>query len=456
MRRGVVWRALLNLLLVVQLGWSKEWDLRRLQLDDPLPEPTTLKDMQDRGTIQYLEWGWLFNADQPHHSRNLWHDLELEGNITTVEEAKEHAMKDSCFVRGTTLWINEHMVVGHVMYDIIAMQLLNLGDLKVDRIVLQRAPCMNVDLCAGVGTWEGWFKGFFIALMDAFSPEHPIPIYMRFAWQEKNENHVCLGHKYGSKSETPCQREWFWTGKPENQLMMKNAMGKNGGLNWCWEEIFFLQNIKAFERIFKRNCNGCFQNGISESTVKRFKAAAYNLTRRYDDVSPATLSKAPKLHFPQSGPIVVTLAHRSMAATRSINNIDLLINTLRHTLRPPVFDFRVYNTSNNTRGYAEQMEVAMHTQVMIAEHGAWQSQLIYMRNGSYWIDMHGNYNHGEFHNFEKLAKVFGVYYDSVVTKGLTFHPQDDFAISKLECLRVAELALQYSLDRPFVHNLGTV
>ena len=49
-------------------------------------------------------------------------------------------MKDSCFVRGTTLWINEHMVVGHVMYDIIAMQLLNLGDLKVDRIVLQRAP----------------------------------------------------------------------------------------------------------------------------------------------------------------------------------------------------------------------------------------------------------------------------------------------------------------------------
>ena len=69
---------------------------------------------------------------------------------------------------------------------------------------------------------------------------------------------------------------------------------------------------------------------------------------------------------------------------------------------------------------------------------------IYMRNGSYWIDMHGNYNHGEFHNFEKLAKVFGVYYDSVVTKGLTFHPQDDFAISKLECLKVAELALQYS------------
>ena len=74
--------------------------------------------------------------------------------------------------------------------------------------------------------------------MDAFSGA-PYSNNMRFAWQEKNENHVCLGHKYGSKSETPCQREWFWTGKPENQLMMRNAMGKNGGLNWCWEEVFF-------------------------------------------------------------------------------------------------------------------------------------------------------------------------------------------------------------------------
>ena len=430
---------------------AKTWDLRRLQLKDPLPVPTTLKDMQDRGTIQYLEWGWLFNADQPHHSRNLWHDLELEGNITTMEQAKEYAMKDSCFVRGTTLWINEHMVVGHVMYDIIAMQLMNLADIEIDRIVLQRAPCMNADLCAGVGTWDGWFKGFFIALMDAFSPNHPIPLYMRFAWQEKNENHVCLGHRFTPKSETPCQRDWFWTGKQQNQAVMANAMGKNGGLNKCWEEVFFLQNIKAFERIFKRNCNGCFENGISEDTVRRFKNAAYNLTRDYGREAP---TDAPKHFFSENGPIVVTLAHRGPTATRSINNLDLLVKTLRHTLRAPVFDFRVYNTTNNTRGYAEQMKVAMDTQIMISEHGAWQSQVIYMRNGSYWIDMHGTYRHGEFMNFAKLSKVFGVYYDHVVTTKLTFHPQDDFEITNLECLRVAELALQYAEDRPFLHNIG--
>jgi hypothetical protein len=444
----------MSLALIIQLVLGAEWDIKRLQLKDPLPESVTLKDMQDRGTIQYLEWGWLFNGDQPHHSRNLWHDVELEGNITTLEQAKEERMKDSCFVRGTTLWINEHMVVGHIMYDIIILQLLDLADVKIDRIVLQRAPCMNADLCAGVGTWDGWFKGFFIALMDAFATDHPIPVYMRFAWQDKHEKPVCLGHKYVPKSETPCERNWFWTAKAENQALMRNAMGKDGKPNSCWEEVFFLQSVKAFEKIFKRNCNGCFANGISEKTVKKFKNAAYKLTLPFDGGESGASGKAPSQHFTADAPIVVTLAHRGPGATRSINNIEFLIDTLRHLLRPPVFDFRVYMTSNNTRGYAEQMVVAMESQIMIAEHGAWQSQMIYMRNGSFWIDMHGDYKHGEFQNFEKLARVFGLYYDSVTTKGLTFHPQDDFAISKIECLHVAKLALQYAQDRPFMHNVA--
>ena len=41
---------------------------------------------------------------------------------------------------------------------------------------------------------------------------------------------------------------------------------------------------------------------------------------------------------------------------------------------------------------------------------------------------------------------------TVTTKGLTFHPQDDFSISKVECLKVAELALQYANDKPYMFN----
>ena len=434
------------------IGDAYKWDMKQLTIKDPLGSEVKLKDMQDRGAIQYLEWGWIFNADAPHHSRNLWHDLELEGNITTVEQAREHALKDRCFVRGTTLWVNEHMVVGHAMYDIQAMQLLNLVDLKVDRIVLQRAPCINADLCAGVGTWDGWFKGFYMAMLEAFSPDKPIPIYVRFAWQERKAKPICLGHKYTPLSETPCQYEWMYTGNPDNNASYLWAK-KDKGPNECWEKIFLMQPVKAVERLFKRNCNGCFENAISADTVARFKTAARNLTKDYDDNSPEALAALPTSYFKENAPIHVTLAHRGSKATRQINNLQLLIDTLQHTLRPPAFELHIYNTSNNTRGYAEQMKVAMQTQIMIAEHGAWQSQMIYMRNGSLWIDMQGNYEHGEFRNFQKLARVFGVFYDHVTTKGLTFHPQDDFSISKVECLKVAELALQYASDKPYTFNV---
>ena len=442
---------LVQLIFLVAFIHGYNWDMKKLTIKDPLGPRVLLKDMQDRGAIQYLEWGWLFNADAPHHSRNLWHDLELEGNITTVEQAREHALKDKCFVRGTTLWVNEHMVVGHAMYDIQAMQLLNLADLKVDRIVLQRAPCINADLCAGVGTWDGWFKGFYTAMLEAFSPGKPIPIYLRFAWQDRKAKPMCLSHSFTPAGETECKHEWMFTGQPQNNA--SHLWGKNKGMNECWEKIFLMQPVKAVERIFKRNCNGCFENAISADTVERFKTAARKLTKEYDDNSAETLAAMPTSYFKTDAPIRVTLAHRGTKATRQINNIQLLIDTLQHTLRPPVFDLQIYNTSNNTRGYAEQMKVAMHTQIMIAEHGAWQSQMIYMRNGSFWIDMQGNYEHGEFNNFKKLARVFGIFYDHVTTKGLTFHPQDDFSISKLECLKVAKLALQYANDKPYIFNV---
>ena len=187
-------------------------------------------------------------------------------------------MKDRCFVRGTTLWVNEHMVVGHAMYDIQAMQLLNLVDLKVDRIVLQRAPCINADLCAGVGTWDGWFKGFYMAMMDAFSPEKPIQIYLRFAWQERKAKPICLGHKYTPLSETECRHEWMYTGNPNNNASFLRSK-KNNGPNECWESIFLMQPVKAVERIFKRNCNGCFENAISADTVARFQMAAHQLDK---------------------------------------------------------------------------------------------------------------------------------------------------------------------------------
>ena len=82
-------------------------------------------------------------------------------------------------MQGTTFWVNEHMNVGHVMYDIALIQVLQ--STNVDRIILQRAPCMNMNLCAGIGTFETFFKGFYIAMLEAANIT--APIFVRWTWQ---------------------------------------------------------------------------------------------------------------------------------------------------------------------------------------------------------------------------------------------------------------------------------
>ena len=94
---------------------------------------------------------------------------------------KSEALKDPSFLRGTTFWVNEHMNVGHVMYDIALMQVLQ--STTIDRIILQRAPCMNMNLCAGLGTFETFFKGMYISMMDAANASTLIPIFVRWTWQ---------------------------------------------------------------------------------------------------------------------------------------------------------------------------------------------------------------------------------------------------------------------------------
>ena len=97
---------------------------------------------------------------------------------------RSEAVKDTNFLHGTTFWVNEHMNVGHVMYDIALMQVLQ--STTVDRIVLQRAPCMNMNLCSGLGTFETFFKGMYIAMMEAAQIQTPIPIFVRWTWQVHN------------------------------------------------------------------------------------------------------------------------------------------------------------------------------------------------------------------------------------------------------------------------------
>lgn len=125
-------------LSVLRFG-NCRWELEKLRGQPIAPEGVLLDNVMD---VQ--NWGCLYNTHLPHDSKNKWH--EISGN-------KSEAAKDPHFLHGTTIWINEWMAVGHVMYDLAHIQVFE--SMKVDRIVLQRSACYE-SLCHGVGTFDGW------------------------------------------------------------------------------------------------------------------------------------------------------------------------------------------------------------------------------------------------------------------------------------------------------------
>ena len=97
----------------------------------------------------------------------------------------------------------------------------------------------------------------------------------------------------------------------------------------------------------------------------------------------------------------------------------------------------------------DQLEIVGGSNIVICEHGAFQSNLIYMHSGSLLLELRGNYSHGEFLNFERLTKSFGVFYDYVVTSKLVKHSSSSFNITNDEVLKVVEIVKMYEKERPY-------
>lgn len=216
----------------------------------------------------------------------------------------------------------------------------------------------------------------------------------------------------------------------------------------------FLSNVKCFENLIRRNvrCMPCFYPGISADAVQKFKAVAYSMTTPF---TPGNVVPPP--YFVRSEPIVISFVYRNNfeghAASRRMENVPFMQDMLlAHYGNNPKVKVRFMNSSNYSRGFQEQMAFMATTHVIITEHGAFQGNMIYLRNGSFIVDLRGSYGHGEFKNFENEAQMFGVYYSHVVTKGLTSHRDMGFNITEDEVKDVISLVDQYVEERPFEFN----
>jgi hypothetical protein len=435
---------------------TQRWNGTMLQSNPPVPDKGSVDLLVERKIVEKLDWGCLFGTEKHGHSKNKWHEIDYN---------KSEALKDPDFFRGTTFWINEYMAVGHMMYDVALLQVLQTT--KIDRIIIQRAACTGTQ-CAGVGTFDGFFKGLYISMIDSYHSE--VPIFVRWTWKSKDMKPMYIG-SLNPKGELdiPIERRHL---------------------------SFSLKSITCMERVIRNpmRCLHCFRNSISPTAAARFKEVAYSmivssdissttkeLWRRNgvhidmkatadivdetafnasyahgrDSTDPLPPKVVPKLpsFFPRGGPIVVTLAHRGVSASRHLDNIPLLVKVLQQHLTEPMFEFRVVDTTDSNRGFQEQIRFVAESQVIIAEHGAFQSHVVYLRNGSLLVDLVGDYKNGEIPNFQNLAQMFGVFYASVVTLNLTDHKSAMFNISESECQEVVRVVQQYASEKPFTFNI---
>ena len=212
----------------------------------------------------------------------------------------------------------------------------------------------------------------------------------------------------------------------------------------------------CFERVYTRRCPTCFRKSVTPSVVSRFKAAAYNIANAKLGLTP-TSPHYITAGFPPvtpTSPLIVTFSHRGMDASRHIANPSLMTSLLLEHLPSSEYTARTFQSSNTSVMFYEQVALVASSHVVISEHGAFQSNLIYMRNSSLYIELRGNYGNGhEYENFEALAEMFGVLYSKVITDGLTYHGQDDFNLTTSECMRVIEIVKAFNLIRPFAQHI---
>lgn len=222
-------------------------------------------------------------------------------------------------------------------------------------------------------------------MIDAHQPR--VPLFARWTWQEKLMKPIYLSAAIPSD----------YLKVPEKEA----------------HPPFYLHSRMCFERLVRSSrCNSCFYGSISTAVIQQFKQVAYSLVQ--------TSPPLPH-HFSDTNRIVVTFAHRGYKASRHIANAVEVSQWLSAKLPSSKYYFRVVNTSNDTRLYTDQIQLVAEAQVIIAEHGAFQSNIVYLRNGSLLVDLRGAYPHKEYQNFQNLARMFGVFCQPVQTSGLTSH-----------------------------------
>jgi hypothetical protein len=326
-------------------------------------------------------------------------------------------LEDKSYLPGTTYWMNDYLHVGHVHYDIGLIAVAQAE--KLDRIVMQRAACHGT-LCVGLGSFDSFYKGYFAALLSA-GGQIDTPVYIRFDGKQKG---VIPLHLTTNKST-----DYY------NQTLMQTS----------WNRPIELYPRMHFQRAIRRsNLNYGSIGAVSAEAVQRFKAAAY-----------ALIPCDPPLttYFTPGPPYRILVAFRGNKASRQIENMGEFEHMLRTSFPAPDYILRMLNTSDPYLSFDTQLHAVAEAHVVIANHGAFEGNMIYMRNSSLLVELFGNYGNNEIHTFQRLAIMFGLYYARLHAESLVDHQASYFNLSSVDLGNIKHTLGEYFERKPYLHNL---
>ena len=386
-----------------------DYNFTMLYVPPPVPEYGDIDYLVSRSFARSDRWVCLNNAHRPGDSGN---------RATNIINRTESAL-DPEFLAGNTYWFNEYMHVGHVTFDSVLIQILKTT--KIDRVVMQRAAC-HATLCFGVGTWRSFYAAYFAAAFEAVNQSN-IPIYIRWA--------------SGERSLTPNHVSTRIDGYENYQI--KNVSPKT---------IPIKPNI-CLEHVIRRGPKywGNFHGSKSPEAIQGFKRAAYGAK----SVGTPVLTT----HFVASSPCVILFSYRGIHSSRHMTNSSqsLLIHGLHQSFPAPLYDLRIMNNGNQSNTAEGQLRAVAEANVVITNHGAFEGNLIYMRNASLLVELAGNYTNSEFRFFQHLSHDFGVFYARLRTYNLQDHDQASFDILSTEIDEIVGIVREYFMRKPYAFNI---
>lgn len=215
-----------------------------------------------------------------------------------------------------------------------------------------------------------------------------------------------------------------------------------------------LKHTMCFDRVIKRvPADYGFTPLVSTSAVQAFKSAAYDMINTHN----ANNSTAEKLvaFFEDKAPYRILFAYRSSTASRFINNMPDFVQNLTNSFPAPAYQLRLLDTSDIHLDFQTQLQAVAESNVVISNHGAFEANMIYMRNSSLLIEIFGHYGNNEIHTFHRLALVFGLYYARVHARNMTTHLQRSFTMSAGDTGEVVEIMQEYFGQKRYLRYTGS-